>query len=178
MPSPQPPPPQGWVTRTVVGIVAATLFSDFSHEMVTAVLPYYLLTLGLGPAALGVIEGIADLLVSLSKLAGGAAGQRLPRKKPLVALGYLVTATATSAMALAHGLGSLVSLRTLAWAGRGFRSPLRDFLLSDEVERTHYGRAYGLERAGDMAGAVAGPLTAALLVGLGLSYPSIMLWAF
>jgi MFS family permease len=161
-----------------VGIVAATLFSDFSHEMATAVLPYYLLSLHLGPAALGTIEGIADFLVSLAKLGGGAAGQRLPRKKPLVALGYFVTAAATSAMGFARGLAWLVSLRTLAWAGRGFRSPLRDFLLADEVKHTHYGRAFGLERSGDMAGAVVGPLASAVLVWLGLSYGSIMLWAF
>jgi len=63
-----------WITRAVVGIVLATLFSDFSHEMVTAVLPFYLLTLGLGPSALGMIEGIADLLVSLAKLGGGGMG--------------------------------------------------------------------------------------------------------
>jgi MFS family permease len=177
MPDPTPAP-RSWITRTILGIVLATLFSDFSHEMVTAVLPAFLLTLGLGPSALGLIEGIADFLVSLAKLSGGAAGQRVPSKKPLVALGYLVTAAATSAMALAQGLASLVVLRTVAWTGRGFRSPLRDFLLADEVERTHYGRAFGLERAGDMAGAVAGPLVAALLVWAGLAYGSIMLWAF
>jgi MFS family permease len=174
---PAAPPARGWITRSVLGIVLATLFSDFSHEMATAVLPYYLLTLSLGPSALGLIEGIADFLVSLARLAGGAAGQRLPRKKPLVALGYLVTAAATSALAGARGLASLVLLRTLAWAGRGFRSPLRDFLLADEVRRTHYGRAFGLERAGDMAGAVAGPLLAALLVWAGLTYRSIMVWS-
>ncbi|MBI3857712.1 MAG: MFS transporter, partial [Planctomycetes bacterium] len=149
----EPASPRRWVTRSVAGIVLATFLSDFSHEMVTAVLPLHLGALGLGASALGFIEGIADLLVSLSKLAGGAAGHRLARKKPLVVLGYLVTAGATSALGLVRGLASLVSLRTLAWAGRGFRSPLRDFLLADEVERTHYGRAFGLERAGDMAGA-------------------------
>ena len=47
-------------------------------------------------------------------------------------------------------------MRSLAWAGRGFRSPLRDFLMADAVESTHYGRAFGLERAGDMIGAVVG----------------------
>ena len=167
-------PGRGWITRTVTGIVLATLLSDFSHEMVTAVLPLYLGAMGLGASALGLIEGIADLLVSLSKLAGGLAGHRLERKKPLVVLGYFVTALATSSLGLVRGLASLVSLRTIAWAGRGFRSPLRDFLLADEVERTHYGRAFGLERAGDMAGAVAGPLVAALLVWIGLTYRSVM----
>ena len=64
----------GWITRSLVGILLATFFSDVSHEMATAVLPMYVSSLGLArpAAALGIIEGVADLLVSLSKLAGGA----------------------------------------------------------------------------------------------------------
>lgn len=69
-----------WVTRTVVGIVLATFFSDVGHEMVTAVLPLYLGSIGLGTAALGVMEGAADLAFSLSKLAGGAVGHRSRRR--------------------------------------------------------------------------------------------------
>src|SRR5438093_13250453 len=62
---------RGWITRGVVGIVVATFFSDVGHEMATATLPLYLGSIGLGAAALGLIEGLADLLFSLSKLAGG-----------------------------------------------------------------------------------------------------------
>ena len=165
-----------WVTRTVLGIVLATFLSDFSHEMCTAVLPLYLATLGLGPAALGLIEGVADFLVSLSKLAGGVVGHRVRRKRPWASLGYLVTTVATGAIALVSGLAALVSLRSAAWIGRGFRGPLRDYLLADAVEPTHYGRAYGLERAGDMLGAVAGPLVAALLVWAGVEFRTVILW--
>ena len=165
-----------WVTRTVLGIVLATFLSDFSHEMCTAVLPLYLATLGLGPAALGLIEGVADFLVSLSKLAGGVVGHRVRRKRPWASLGYLVTTVATGAIALVSGLAALVSLRSAAWIGRGFRGPLRDYLLADAVEPTHYGRAYGLERAGDMLGAVAGPLMAALLVWAGVEFRTVILW--
>ena len=71
-----------WVTRSVVGILLATFFSDVGHEMVTAVLPLYLLGIGLGPAALGVMEGLADLLFSLSKLAGGVVGHHVEKKRP------------------------------------------------------------------------------------------------
>jgi MFS family permease len=165
-----------WVTRTVLGIVLATFLSDFSHEMCTAVLPLYLATLGLGPAALGLIEGIADFLVSLSKLAGGVVGHHVRYKRPWASLGYLVTTVATGAIALVGGLAALVSLRSAAWIGRGFRGPLRDYLLADAVEPTHYGRAYGLERAGDMLGAVAGPLMAALLVWAGVEFRTVILW--
>ncbi len=165
-----------WINRTVIGIVLATFLSDFSHEMCTAVLPLYLSTVGLGPAALGVIEGVADFLVSLSKLAGGVVGHHVEHKRPWTTLGYLVTTLATGAMALVEGLASLVSLRSLAWIGRGFRGPLRDSMLADAVPPSHFGRAYGLERAGDMLGAVVGPSVATLLVWGGVEFRTVILW--
>ena len=167
----------GWINRTIIGIALATCFSDFSHEMVTAVLPLYLAKVGLGAAALGIVEGVADFLVSLSKLGGGYAGHHIRRKKPLAAAGYLVTALATSAIGLVTTVPMVLAMRSIAWIARGFRGPLRDYLLSDAVEKTHYGRAYGLERAADMIGAVAGPLTATLLVYLGIEFKSIILFA-
>jgi MFS family permease len=166
-----------WVTRAVVGIVLATFFSDVGHEMVTAVLPMYLATLGLGPAALGAMEGAADLAFSLSKLAGGAVGHRVERKRPWATGGYLLTTVGTGLIAVVRGLGAVVTLRTLAWFGRGFRSPLRDFLLADEVGPTHFGRAYGFERSADMIGAVVGPLVAAGLVWWGMPFDKVILWS-
>lgn len=172
------PPPGGksWINRTVIGIILATFLSDVSHEMATAVLPLYLASIHLGPAALGLIEGLADLLMSLSRLAGGVVGHHVQRKRPWTALGYLVTTLATAGLALVHGLAALVSLRGIAWIGRGFRSPLRDYMLADAVEPTHFGRAYGLERAGDMLGAVVGPLLAAAILWGGFDFHTLLLW--
>lgn len=172
-----PPRAPTWITRTVVGIVVATFFSDVGHEMVTAVLPLYLGTLGLGAAALGAMEGAADLAFSLSKLAGGAVGHRVKKKRPWASAGYLVTTLGTGLLALVQGLSAMIGLRTAAWFGRGFRSPLRDFLLADEVGPTHFGRAYGFERSADMIGAVIGPLTAAGLVALGAGMREVILWS-
>lgn len=165
-----------WVNRTVVGIILATFLSDVSHEMATAVLPLFLASVGLGPAALGMIEGFADFLVSLSKLGGGVVGHHVQHKRPWASLGYLVTTVATAALGLVGNLAAFVSLRSVAWAGRGFRSPLRDYLLADSVETTHFGRAYGLERAGDMLGAVVGPLLAVLFLWAGVEFRTIILW--
>lgn len=169
-------PRRGWITRGVVGIVLATFFSDVAHEAATAVLPLYLVSVGLGPAALGAMEGFADFVYSLSKLAGGLWGQRLRHKQPVVALGYALTMIGTGSIALVHTLAGVVSLRAAAWIGRGVRSPMRDFLLADEVEPTHFGRAYGLERSADMLGALVGPLIAILLVSLGMPARDVILW--
>jgi hypothetical protein len=82
---------RSWVTKSVIGIILATFFSDVGHEMVTAVLPMYLSSVGLGAAALGLMEGLADLLFSLSKLAGGFVGHHVEEKRPWATLGYLTT---------------------------------------------------------------------------------------
>jgi MFS family permease len=168
-------PGERWLTRGVLGIILATFFSDVGHEMVTAVLPFYLVSVGLGPAALGMMEGAADLVFSLAKLGGGVVGHHTARKRPLTAMGYGLTAVTTAAIGLAGSAVAVAALRMTAWIGRGFRSPLRDFLLADEVPASHFGRAYGVERSADMLGAVAGPLLALLLVGLGLSLDSVVL---
>jgi len=169
------PGPQRWVTRGMLGIVFATFFSDVGHEMATSTLPMYLAAAGLGAAALGLIEGLADLLFSLSKLAGGWFGHHTDRKRVWGTLGYLMTAMGIGAIAFTQSLAAIVSARSAAWLGRGFRSPLRDFMLADEVGPTHFGRAYGIERAADMLGAVAGPLIAAFVLSLGVDLRSIIL---
>src|SRR5450432_1361146 len=59
-----------WLNRSTVGIALASLCSDVSHELATAVLPVVLLSLGAGPATLGLIEGSADGLSAAAKLWG------------------------------------------------------------------------------------------------------------
>jgi hypothetical protein len=41
-----------------------SFFSDFGHEMATAILPAFLVSVGGSAALLGVIEGIADASIS------------------------------------------------------------------------------------------------------------------
>src|SRR4051794_19089643 len=68
-------PAQGdpsWLSPGVVGVSAASFFSDSGHEIATSLLPSFLTSvLHAGPGALGVVEGTSDALIGLSKLAGG-----------------------------------------------------------------------------------------------------------
>lgn len=156
-----------WLTRGVTSVGAASLFSDAGHEMATSVLPSFLTsTLHSGPGALGAIEGVSDALVGLSKLAGGPLSNDPSRRAKIASGGYLGTAIATAAIGLATAVWQVAILRAVAWMSRGIRSPARDTLLMSLVPREAYGRASGVERAGDNAGAIAGPLLASLLVGV------------
>lgn len=174
-------PPVGeerWLTQGVASVAAASLASDAGHELTTSLLPTFLTsTLNAGPAALGAIEGVSDALIGLSKLAGGPLAADPRRRGRLAAGGYLVTALATAAIGLTVAVWQVAVLRALAWVSRGVRSPSRDALLVSLVPRSAFGRASGLERAGDNAGALVGPLLAAALVGI-LGIRETMLLAF
>src|SRR5271169_1347733 len=106
---------QSWLNRTVLGVGLTSLFSDWSHETATAVLPAFLAAIGAGPAWLGVIEGIADGLSSFTKLSAGYFTDRLKHRKPLAIFGYAVTALSTASFALTSHAYQVLIGRTVAW---------------------------------------------------------------
>jgi MFS family permease len=172
----QVPTEQRWLTPGVASIGAASLFSDLGHEMTTSVLPTFVTsTLHSGPGALGVIEGVSDALIGVAKLAGGPIAVDPGRRRTLVRGGYVGTAIATGAIGLTVALWQVAILRALAWVSRGVRSPARDAMLYSLVPASAYGRASGLERAGDNLGAVGGPLLAALFVATAGVRPTMLL---
>ena len=153
-----------WLNRTVLGIGLASLFSDWSHEIATAVLPAFLASMGVAAAWLGLIEGVSDGLSSFAKMASGYYTDKLQRRKPIAVIGYFVTAFGTAALGLATAAPHVLIARATAWLGRGVRTPVRKALLAGSVTRETYGRAFGFERMMDTCGAIVGPATAFLLL--------------
>jgi MFS family permease len=168
--------PPRWLNRTVLGIGLASLLSDWSHEIATTVLPAFLASLGAAAAWLGVIEGVADGLSSVAKMASGFYTDKLQRRKPIAVAGYLVTALGTASFGLATAAWHILISRSLAWLGRGVRTPVRKALLASAVTKETYGRAFGFERMMDTIGAIVGPATAfVLLAALKHNYRHIFL---
>lgn len=168
---------QSWLNRTVFGVGLTSLFSDWSHETATSVLPAFLAAIGAGPAWLGAIEGVADGLSSFAKLMAGHYTDRLKIRKPLALFGYAFTALCTASFGLASQAYQVLLGRAGAWLGRGVRSPAKKALLAADVPPGAYGRAFGLERLMDTLGAIFGPLSALwLLEATNHSYRKVFFW--
>lgn len=164
----------GWLNRTVLGIGLASLFSDWSHEIATAVMPAFLAKMGAAAAWLGLIEGVSDGLSSFAKMGSGYYTDKLRRRKPIAVVGYLVTALGTAAFGLATSAWHVLVARACAWLGRGVRTPVRKALLAGAVTKETYGRAFGFERMMDTLGAIVGPASAfVLLAALNYDYPAL-----
>lgn len=170
------PDNKGWLTRNVVAIGMLSLFSDMGHELTTAMLPVFLATFGASTAALGIIEGVSDAASGLLKLWMSLYSDRVGRRKPILAIGYAVTAM-MGTFAFVTAWWQMLVIRAVAWMGRGARGPVRNALLSESVPAAAHGRAFGFEGAMDTLGAIIGPAIAFSLMGV-LSMRHIFAMAF
>ncbi|MDQ6894708.1 MAG: MFS transporter [Acidobacteriota bacterium] len=149
----------------VVTLGWVSFLTDFASDMIYPLLPDFLTRrLGAGPAVLGLIEGIAEATASLTKLFAGWWSDRTRRRKPLVVAGYSLATAVRPLIGLATGWLQVLAIRFADRVGKGIRTAPRDALIASLVSPAKRGRAFGLQRAMDNAGAVAGPLTAALLL--------------
>ena len=72
----------------MLGVALASLFSDGSHEIATAVMPAFLATFSAAAAWLGLIEGVSDGVSGAAKMASGFYTDKLQRRKPIAVIGY------------------------------------------------------------------------------------------
>jgi MFS family permease len=153
--------------RSVVALGWVSFLTDVSADMIYPLLPAFLTkTLGAGPETVGFIEGVAETTASLAKIGSGAWSDRVRRRKPIVVLGYVIAAVVRPLVAFARLWAQVLAIRFTDRVGKGIRTSPRDALLADIVPSDRRGRAFGLQRAMDNAGAVVGPLLAALLLKL------------
>ncbi len=151
--------------RTVLLLGTASFFNDLSSEMIYPMLPAFLATtLGAGALHLGLIEGFAESTAAFIKVFSGMWADRLKHRKPFIFVGYGLAGISRSMIGLAQAWPVIWALRFFDRLGKGVRTSPRDALIADVTPDDHRGRAYGLHRAMDHAGAVVGPLVAAALL--------------
>ncbi|MGW3117791.1 MFS transporter [Streptomyces sp. NPDC001107] len=150
------------VPGTVLALGAVSLITDVSSEMITAVLPLYVVAgLGLSPLGFGLLDGINNGVGALVRLAGGHLADRGGRRHKVVAgLGYGLSALCKPLLLLAHTLPVISAVLAADRTGKGLRTAPRDAMISLATEPEHRGRAFGVHRAMDTTGALVGPLVA------------------
>lgn len=128
------------------------------------VLPAFLVSLGAGPAQLGLIEGVAESVASFAKLFSGYLTDRIERRKPLVVAGYFVANAAKPLLAIVTSWWHILLIRFTDRLAKGVRGAPRDVMVAESVGKERLGSAYGLIQSLDSAGAIAGPLLALVLL--------------
>ncbi|MDX6314042.1 MAG: hypothetical protein QOF44_3506 [Streptomyces sp.] len=154
------------IAPTVLALGTVSLITDVSSEMVTAVLPLYLVTgLGLTPLGFGLLDGVYNGFSALVRLVGGHLADRGGgRHKTVAAVGYGLSALCKPALLAVHSLPLIGAVLAADRTGKGLRTAPRDALISLSTAPEARGRAFGVHRAMDTTGALLGPLAAFLIL--------------
>ncbi|MEW2140464.1 MFS transporter [Streptomyces sp. NPDC005409] len=159
--TPAPKGPLRAVPGTVFALGLVSLVTDVSAEMVTAVLPLYLMAgLGMSPLAFGALDGLHQGATALLRIAGGRIADRTRRRKLVAGVGYALSAACKAALLAATTPWSVAAVLAADRTGKGLRTAPRDALISLSCPPRLQGRAFGVHRALDTAGALLGPLAA------------------
>src|SRR5258707_8017242 len=150
--------------RNIYAFGATSFLNDTASEMAYWVLPAFLVSLGAGPAQLGLIEGLAESVASFANLFSGYLTDRVDRRKPLVVAGYFVANAVKPLLAVVTAWGHILLIRFSDRLAKGVRGAPRDVMVAESVPKQRLGAAYGLIQSMDSAGALVGPLAALLLV--------------
>src|ERR1700738_2557303 len=158
-PESQPP-----AARNIYAFGITSFLNDTATEMAYWVLPAFLVSLGAGPAQLGLIEGLAESVASFAKLFSGYLTDRLDRRKPLVVAGYFVANAVKPLLAVTTAWWHILLIRFTDRLAKGVRGAPRDVMVAESVPKNRLGAAYGLIQSMDSAGAISGPLAALVLL--------------
>ncbi|TDW22025.1 MFS transporter [Kribbella kalugense] len=169
------------VSGNVFALGAVSLVTDISSEMVTAILPVYLMIgLHLSPALYGVVDGTYTGATAFLRLIGGYIADRSRRRKAVAGFGYGLSAVAKlGLLAAGSSVGAIGAVIAIDRTGKGLRTAPRDTLITLSTPPQLYGRAFGVHRMMDTIGAFAGPLVAVgILAATAQAYDAVFVASF
>lgn len=153
--------------RNIFFLGTVSLLNDIASEMIYPLLPIFMTSvLGASVAFVGLVEGIADGSASLFKVFSGWASDRFNNRRPLIILGYSLSAATKPIIGIVGSAWHLLWIKFLDRVGKGIRTAPRDALITYSCDITERGRSFGFHRSMDHAGAIIGPLIAFILLRL------------
>jgi MFS family permease len=154
--------------RNILFTGLTSFLTDTSVKMIYSVMPMFLMSIGASKTSLGLIEGVAESTASLIKAFSGFWSDRIGKNKPFMLVGYALSALVMPVYALVISPVQVLVLRFVERFGKGIRTAPRDSLIAASVINNETGRSFGLQKAMDNSGAIAGPLLAFILLSLSL----------
>jgi len=153
-------------SRNIFFTGLTSFLTDTSVKMIYSVMPMFLMSIGASKASLGLIEGVAESTASLVKAMSGFWSDKIGKNKPFMLAGYAISAIIMPLYAFVISPIQVLVLRFAERFGKGIRTAPRDSLIAASVTNNETGKSFGLQKAMDNSGAIAGPLLAFALLSL------------
>ena len=154
----------------LMGLVS--FFTDISSETIQSILPLFIFEIGGTGLVLGLISGVSDAIANVLKGITGWISDKINKRKPFVVLGYSLSNISKPFIGLSPSWGFVLGLKATDRLGKGLRTSSRDALIS--YYALEKGKAFGIHRAMDTFGAVAGSFLAVILLFFNWTFSNII----
>ncbi|MFQ5953253.1 MAG: MFS transporter, partial [Candidatus Omnitrophota bacterium] len=163
------------IGANVILLAVVSFINDISSEMIFAIFPFFIASIGGTGIALGLIGGLGESVSSILKMISGYWSDKVGRRKPFVFWGYFVSSTAKLLFPFARNWGTLAVLVPVERTGKGLRTAPRDAVVASSTLPEVKGKAFGIHRAMDNTGAFIGAAVAFIFFFfLGMEFKSIL----
>jgi len=161
-----------WTNIYLLG--AVSFLTDISSEMIKAVLPAFLAAMGAGGLAIGLVGNLPQVFQGITHYLSGALSDKTGKRKPLIFAGYMLSCLSKLLIAVSPTVAALAASRSGERVGKGLRIAPRDSLIGDTVAKEFAGKAFGIHKAMDSAGAMIGALAAYIMWQTGFGIKTII----
>ncbi len=144
----------------VIFLGLTSFINDISSDMIFAVMPFFITSLGGGGIAVGLISGLGDSISGILKVFSGYLSDKFGRKMPFVFGGYFISSIMKFLFPFAKTWSTLAFLIPLERVGKGLRTAPRDAVIATSASSFSKGKAFGIHRTLDTLGAFLGALGA------------------
>lgn len=149
-----------YVTKNILLLSLISFFNDLASEIIYPILPLYLSSIGLGYAAIGSIEGFAELVSSVSKVFFGFFSDKLGKKAIFIKIGYGISALSKPIMGLTQAFPLILTSRIADRFSKGIRTAPRDAILIAESREEDRAKVFSFHRSLDTLGGAIAPIMA------------------
>jgi len=151
-------------TKKTVGIFGtASFLNDMGSDMISPIWPLFVTeVLGAPMFVLGLIDGLGEAIVSISKAVSGYVSDRIKKRKIFIWTGYACGTLSRVGYAVSTIWQHLIPFRILDRMGK-MRSSPRDAIVSDISDKKDRGTNFAILEAMDNLGAVCGILACIFL---------------
>ena len=147
----------------VIFLGLASFINDISSDMIFAIMPLFIASLGGAGIAVGLIGGLGDSISGILKVFSGYLSDKFGKKMPFVFGGYFISSIMKLLFPFVKAWPTLAFLMPLERVGKGLRTAPRDAVIANSTLPSSRGKAFGIHRALDTSGAFIGAFGAFVL---------------
>lgn len=153
------------VSPNIFALGWVSFFTDMASAMVKPLIPIYVvIVLNQGMDKLGYVLAITTLVSYLLRWVGGYLSDKFQITKPLLLIGYSLSAITKPLLAYTSSWVSVAAISATERLGKAIRSAPKDMLISASAQQQNQGKAFGLHKTLDIAGETIGGIIAFLLL--------------